>query len=129
MDLLAMFTVGFIAGVTVLAYWAISTAKREEKNHDRDNQDTQSNQKGNIDIYPVSSEGGAESSSPGSSCNGEPLDITYQMVIYSRNILTQYCNGQKGCNNCCLERNGGCSLISGPPCMWAKKEGEEDVQK
>ena len=97
-----------------------------EKNHDRDHKDTQSNEKGDYGFYPVSPEGGTESSVPGSSADGKPLDITKELALYSRNVLTQYCNSQSNCEKCCLERNGGCSLISGPPCMWAKKGVSEN---
>lgn len=65
----------------------------------------------------------------GSSNNGKPLalDITQELAVYSRNVLVQYCNSQSGCDKCCLESNRGCSLISGPPCMWVKKEGKENA--
>ena len=125
MDLLMMFIAGFLSGITILGYWAL---RREEKNHDRDNQNTQSNQEGAAGIYPVSSEEGAESSVPGSSDNGESLDKAAEEAIHSRDYIAQYCGGQCGCRKCCFgDKNGGCSLISGPPCMWAKRGGEENV--
>lgn len=117
MESLIIFIIGFLAGITILGYWEL---RKEEKNHDRDHKNTQSNEKGDSGLYLFSSERGAESSVPGSSNNGEPLDITKELALYSRNVLTQYCNSQSNCEKCCLERNGGCSLISGPPCMWEK---------
>ena len=122
---------GLIAGlilgeaVSVLHY-AIKIKREEEKNHDRDYKDTQGNKEGDSGFYPVSSERAAGISVPGSSNNGKPLDITQELAVYSRNVLTQYCNSQSSCSKCCLGRDGGCSLISGPPCMWVKK-GEENV--
>ena len=123
MESLIIFIIGFLAGITILGYWEL---RKEEKNHDRDCKDTEVNKKGDSGLYPVSSEGGAESSVSGSSDNGESLDITKELALYSRNVLTQYCNSQSNCEKCYLERNGGCSLISGPPCMWAKKGVNEN---
>lgn len=118
---------GFILGEAIsVLHYATKTKREEEKNHDRDHKDTQSNEKGDYGFYPVSSKEPAGSSLPGSSNNGKPLDITQELAVYSRNVLTQYCNSQSGCSKCCLERNGGCSLISGPPCMWAKKGVSEN---
>lgn len=120
---------GFVLGEAIsVLHHAIKIKREEEKNHDRDYKDTQSNKKGDSGLYPVSSEGGTESSIPGSSNNGKPLalDITQELAVYSRNVLAQYCNSQSGCSKCCLERDGGCSLISGPPCMWAKKGVSEN---
>lgn len=127
MNLFIIFAIGLLIGEVLLAYWTISAVKREEKNHDRDYQDTQSNKERDSGFYPVSSERRTESSVPGSSCNGKSLDITKELTLYSRNVLAQYCNSQSRCEECWLKQNGGCSLISGPPCMWGKKEGEEDV--
>lgn len=113
---------GFILGEAIsVLHYATKIKREEEKNHDRDHKDTQSNKEGDSGFYPVPSEGGAESSIPGSSADGKPLDITQELAVYSRNVLTQYCNSQRGCGKCCFERDGGCSLISGPPCMWVKK--------
>ena len=128
MEQITIFIMGIAAGMSILGYLIISGAKRLEKRNDRDHNNTQSNEKGDSGLYPVSSEGGAESSVPGSSNNGKPLalDITQELAVYSRNVLTQYCNSQSNCEKCCLERNGGCSLISGPPCMWAKKGVSEN---
>ena len=117
MESLIIFIIGFLAGITILGYWEL---RKEEKNHDRDYKNTQGNEKGDSGLYPVSPERGAESSVSGSSDNEESLDITKELALYSRNVLTQYCNSQSNCEKCCLERNGGCSLISGPPCMWEK---------
>lgn len=111
---------GLILGKAVsILHYAIKI-KQEEKKYDRDRKDTQSNEKGDSGLYSVPPERGAESSVSGSSDNGESLDITKELASYSRNVLTQYCNSQSNCEKCCLERNGGCSLISGPPCMWEK---------
>lgn len=128
MEQITIFIMGIAAGMSILGCLIISGAKRLEKRYDRDHKDTQSNEKGDSGFYPVASEGGAESSVPGSSNNGKPLalDITQELAVYSRNVLTQYCNSQSGCSKCCLERDGGCSLISGPPCMWAKKGVSEN---
>lgn len=113
---------GFILGEAIsVLHYATKIKREEEKNHDRDHKDTQSNEKGDYGFYPVSPEGGTESGVPGSSADGKPLDITQELAVYSRNVLTQYCNSQRGCGKCCFERDGGCSLISGPPCMWVKK--------
>ena len=124
MEQITIFIMGIAAGMSILGCLIISGAKRLEKRNDRDHNNTQSNEKGDSGLYPVSSERGAESSVPGSSANGESLDITKELAVYSRNVLTQYCNSQSNCEKCCLERNGGCSLISGPPCMWAKRTEE-----
>ena len=123
MELLIIFIIGFLAGITILGYWEL---RKEEKNHDRNYKNTQGNKEGDSGLYSVSPERGAESSVSGSSDNGESLDITKELALYSRNVLTQYCNSQSNCEKCCLERNGGCSLISGPPCMWAKKGVNEN---
>ena len=120
MEQITIFIMGIAAGMSILGCLIISGAKRLEKNHDRDHKDTQSNEKGDSGLYPVSPERGAESSVSGSSDNEESLDITKELALYSRNVLTQYCNSQSNCEKCCLEQNGGCSLISGPPCMWVK---------
>ena len=129
MGQITIFIMGIAAGMSILGCLIISGAKRLEKRNDRDHNNTQSNEKGDSGFYPVASEGGAESSVPGSSNNGKPiaLDITQELAVYSRNVLVQYCNSQSGCDKCCLESNRGCSLISGPPCMWVKKEGKENA--
>lgn len=128
MEQITIFIMGIATGMSILGCLIISGAKRLEKRNDRDHNNTQSNKKGDSGLYPVSSEGGTESSIPGSSNNGKPLalDITQELAVYSRNVLAQYCNSQSGCSKCCLERDGGCSLISGPPCMWAKKGVSEN---
>lgn len=123
--------IGAILGEAVsVLHYAIRIKREEEKNHDRDHKDTQSNEKGDSGFYSVSSEGGTESSIPGSSNNEKPLalDITQELAVYSRNVLTQYCNSQSNCEKCCLERNGGCSLISGPPCMWERRECQDNEE-
>lgn len=129
MEQITIFIMGIATGMSILGCLIISGAKRLEKRNDRDHNNTQSNEKGDSGFYPVASEGGAESSVPGSSNNGKPLalDITQELAVYSRNVLVQYCNSQSGCDKCCLESNRGCSLISGPPCMWVKKEGKENA--
>ena len=131
MSYIILIATGLISGIVLgeaisVLHYAIKIKREEEKNHDRDYKNTQGNKEGDPGLYPVPSERGAESGVPGSSDNGESLDITKELVLYSRNVLTQYCNSQSNCEKCCLERNGGCSLISGPPCMWGKK-GEENV--
>lgn len=133
MSLFILIITGLITGVILgkavsILHYAIKIKQEEEKKYDRDRKDAQSNEKGDSGFYSVSSEGGTESSVPGSSNNGKPLalDITQELAVYSRNVLTQYCNSQSGCSKCCLERGGGCSLISGPPCMWAKKGVSEN---
>ncbi len=121
---------GFILGEAIsVLHYATKIKREEEKNHDRDHKDTQSNKEGDSGFYPVPSEEPAGSSLPGSSNNGEPLDITQELAVYSRNVLMQYCNSQSGCDKCCLERNGGCSLISGPPCMWKRRECQDNNEE
>ena len=113
---------GFILGEAIsVLHYAIKIKREEEKNNDRDHKDTQSNEKGDSGLYPVSPERTAGISVSSGNNNGESLDITKELAVYSRNVLTQYCNSQRGCGKCCFERDGGCSLISGPPCMWVKK--------
>lgn len=128
MEQITIFIMGIAAGMSILGCLIISGAKRLEKNHDRDHKDTQSNEKGDYGFYPVSPEGGTESGVPGSSADGKPLDITQELTVYSRNVLVQYCNSQSGCDKCCLESNGGCSLISGPPCMWERRECQDNEE-
>lgn len=118
MEQITIFIMGIAAGMGILGYLIISGAKRLEKRNDRDHNNTQSNKKGDSGFYPVSPERTAGISVSSGNNNGEPLDITKEQALYSRNVLTQYCNSQSNCEKCCLERNGGCSLISGPPCMW-----------
>lgn len=131
MSCIILIATGLIAGlilgeaVSVLHY-AIKIKREEERNNDRDHNNTQSNEKRDSGLYPVSSERAAGISVPGGNNNGESLDITKELAVYSRNVLTQYCNSQRGCGKCCFERDGGCSLISGPPCMWAKKGVSEN---
>lgn len=133
MSCIILIATGLIAGlilgeaVSVLHY-AIKIKREEEKNNDRDHKDTQSNEKGDSGLYPVSPERTAGISVPGSSNNGKPLDITQELAVYSRNVLTQYCNSQSSCSKCCLERDGGCSLISGPPCMWKSRECQDNEE-
>lgn len=123
MEQITIFAMAIALGM-ILDYLIIAGAKRLEKRYGRNHKDTQSNEKGDPGLYLFPPEKGAESSVPGSSDNGESLDITKELALYSRNVLTQYCNSQSNCEKCCLERNGGCSLISGPPCMWAKRTEE-----
>ena len=125
MEQITIFIIAIALGM-ILDYLIIVGAKRLEERYDRNYKDAQSNEKGDPGLYTISSQGGTESSVPGSSTDGETLDITQELAVYSRNVLTQYCNSQRGCGKCCFERDGGCSLISGPPCMWVKK-GEENV--
>ena len=99
MESLIIFIIGFFSGITILGYWEL---RKEEKNHDRDYKDTQGNKEGDPGLYPVPSERGAESGVPGSSNNGESLDITKELALYSRNVLTQYCNSQSNCENAVL---------------------------
>lgn len=133
MSCIILIATGLIAGlilgeaVSVLHY-AIKIKREEERNNDRDHNNTQSNEKGDSGLYPVSPERGAESSVSGSSDNGESLDITKELALYNRNVLTQYCNSQSGCSKCCLESNGGCSLILGPPCMWKRRECQDNEE-
>ena len=127
MSYIILIATGLIAGlilgeaVSVLHY-AIKIKREEEKNHDRDHKDTQSNKEGDSGFYPVPSEGAAGISVSSGNNNGEPLDITKDQAIHSRNTLMQYCSRQIGCRKCCF---GGdferCPLKSGPPCMWVKK--------
>lgn len=119
MEQITIFIMAIALGM-ILDYLIIVGTKRLEEKYGGNHKDTQSNEKGDSGLYSVSPERGAESSVPGSSDNGESLDITKELALYSRNVLTQYCNSQSNCEKCCLERNGGCSLISGPPCMWVK---------
>ena len=104
MEQITIFIIGIAAGMSILGCLIISGTKRLEKRYDRDHKDTQSNEKGDSGFYSVSSEGGTESSIPGSSNNGKPLalDITQELAVYSRNVLTQYCNSQSGCSKCSL---------------------------
>lgn len=123
MESLIIFIIGFLAGITILGYWEL---RKEEKNHDRDYKNTQGNEKGDSGLYPVSPERGAESSVSGSSNNGESLDKAAEEAIRSRDYVSQYCN-DTDCIKCCFgDGDGGCSLISGPPCMWAKKGVSEN---
>lgn len=130
MEQITIFIIGIAAGMSILGCLIISGAKRLEKRYDRDHKDTQSNEKGDSGFYSVSSERAAGISDAGSSNNGKPLalDITQELAVYSRNVLTQYCNSQSGCSKCCLERGGGCSLISGPPCMRERRECQDNEE-
>ena len=125
MEQITIFIMAIVLGM-ILDYLIMVGAKRLEKKHDRDYKNTQGNKEGNPGLYLFPPERGTESSVSGSSDNGESLDITKELALYSRNVLTQYCNSQSNCEKCCLEQNGGCSLISGPPCMWAKKGVSEN---
>lgn len=114
---------GLVLGESISILHYVTKIKREEeKKHDRDYKDTQSNKEGDSRFYPVSSEGAAGISVSSGNNNGEPLDITKDQAIHSRNTLMQYCSRQIGCRKCCF---GGdferCPLKSGPPCMWVKK--------
>jgi len=119
---ITIFIMGIAAGMSILGCLIISGAKRLEKRYDRDCKDTQSNEKGDSGLYPVPSEGAAGISVSSGNNNGEPLDITKDQAIHSRNTLMQYCSRQIGCRKCCF---GGdferCPLKSGPSCMWVKK--------
>lgn len=131
MRYIILIATGLISGIVLgesisILHYVIKIKREEEKNHDRDCKDTEVNKKGDSGLYPVPSEGAAGISVSSGNNNGKPLDITQELAVYSRNVLTQYCNSQSGCSKCCLERNGGCSLISGPPCMWAKKGVSEN---
>lgn len=54
----------------------------------------------------------------------ESLDKAAAEAIRSRDYVAQYCN-ETDCIKCCFgDGNGGCSLISGPPCMWTKRTEE-----
>lgn len=131
MRYIILIATGLISGIVLgesvsILHYVIKIKREEERNNDRDYKNTQSNKEGDSGFYPVSPERGTESSVPGSSNNGKPLDITKELAVYSRNVLTQYCNSQGDCGNCCLKcSNGACSLTSGPP--WVQKEGEENV--
>ena len=121
MESLIIFIIGFLSGITILGYWEL---RKEEKNHDRDYKNTQSNKEGDPGLYLFPPEKGAESSVPGSSDNGESLDTAAKEAIRSRDYVAQYCN-ETDCIKCCFgDGNGGCSLISGPPCMWVKRTEE-----
>lgn len=114
---------GFILGEAIsVLHYATKIKREEEKNHDRDHKDTQSNKEGDSGFYPVPSEEPAGISVSSGNNNGEPLDITKDQAIHSRNTLMQYCSRQIGCRKCCF---GGdferCPLKSGPSCMWVKK--------
>lgn len=110
---------GFILGKAVLILHYV-IKREEEKNHDRDYKDAQSNEKGDSGLYLFPPERGTESSVPGSSVDGESLDKRAEKAIRSRDYVAQYCN-EICCSKCCFgDGNGGCSLISGPPCMWVK---------
>ena len=133
MSYIILIATGLIAGIVFgesisILHYVIKIKREEERNNDRDYKDTQSNEKGDSGLYPVSSERAAGISVPGSSNNGKPLDITQELAVYSRNVLVQYCNSQSGCDKCCLESNGGCSLISGPPCMWERRECQDNEE-
>lgn len=127
MRYIILIATGLISGIVLgesisILHYVIKIKREEEKNHDRDCKDTQSNEKGDSGLYPVSSERAAGISVSSGNNNGEPLDITKEQAIHSRNTLMQYCSRQIGCRKCCFgddfER---CPLKSGPPCMWVKK--------
>ena len=86
MESLIIFIIGFLAGITILGYWEL---RKEEKNHDRDYKNTQGNRRRRFWTLFSLYERGAESSVPGSSDNGEFFDITKELALYSRNVLTQ----------------------------------------
>lgn len=134
MRYIILIATGLISGIVLgesvsILHYVIKIKREEERNNDRDYKNTQGNKEGDSGLYLFPPERGTGISVPGSSNNGKPLalDITQELAVYSRNVLTQYCNSQNNCEKCCLERDGGCSLISGPPCMWVQKEGEENV--
>lgn len=135
MRYIILIATGLIAGIVLgesisILRYVIKIKREEERNNDRDYKDTQSNKEGDSGFYPVSPKKPTGSGVPSSSNNGKSLDITKELAVYSRNVLTQYCSGQIGCRKCCFgEDFERCSLISGPPCMWTRKEGEENVQK
>lgn len=123
MESLIIFIIGFLAGITILGYWEL---RKEEKNHDRDYKNTQGNKEGDPGLYLFPPEKGAESGVPGSSTDGKSLDKAAKEAIRSRDYAARYCN-ETDCIKCCFgDGDGGCSLISGPPCMWAKKGVSEN---
>lgn len=120
MEQITIFIIAIALGM-ILDYLIIVGTKRLEEKYGRDHKDTQSNEKGDSGLYLFSSQGGTESSVPGSSDNGESLDKAAEEAIRSRDYVAQYCN-DTDCIKCCFgDGNGGCFLISDPPCMWAKK--------
>lgn len=118
---------GFILGKAVsILHYTIKIKQERRKKHDRDRKDAQGNEKGDSGLYPVSPERGTESSVPGSSTDGKSLDKAAKEAIRSRDYVARYCN-EIDCIKCCFgDGDGGCSLISGPPCMWAKKGVSEN---
>ena len=119
MEQITIFAMAIALGM-ILDYLIIAGAKRLEKRYGRNHKDTQSNEKGDPGLYLFPPEKGAESSVPGSSDNGESLDKTAKEAKSSRDYVARYCN-ETDCIKCCFgDGNGGCSLISGPPCMWVK---------
>lgn len=96
MRYIILIATGLIAGIVLgesisILRYVIKIKREEERNNDRDHKDTQSNEKGDSRFYPVSSEGAAGISVSSGNNNGEPLDITKELAVYSRNVLTQYC--------------------------------------
>ena len=127
MSYIILIATGLISGIVLgesisVLHYVIKIKREEEKNHDRDCKDTEDNKEGDSGLYPVSPERAAGISVSSGNNNGEPLDITKEQAIHSRNTLMQYCSRQIGCRKCCFgddfER---CPLKSGPPCMWVKK--------
>ncbi len=125
MEQITIFIMAIALGM-ILDYLIMVGVKRFEERYGRNHKDTQSNEKGDPGLYLFPPEKGAKSSVPGSSNNGASLDKAAEEAIRSRDYVAQYCN-ETDCIKCCFgDGNGGRSLISGPPCMWAKK-GEENV--
>ena len=123
MEQITIFIMAIVLGM-ILDYLIMVGAKRLEKKHDRDYKNTQGNKEGNPGLYLFPPERGTESSVSGSSDNGESLDKAAEEAIRSRDYVSQYCN-ETDCIKCCFgDGNGGCSLISGPPCMWVKHTEE-----
>lgn len=125
MEQITIFIMAIALGM-ILDYLIIVGTKRLEEKYGRDHKDTQSDKEGNPGLYLFPPEKGAESSVPGGSDNGESLDTAAKEAIRSRDYVAQYCN-DTDCIKCCFgDGNGGCSLISGPPCMWVKKGVDEN---
>lgn len=123
MEQITIFIMAIVLGM-ILDYLIMVGAKRLEERYGRDHKDAQSNEKGDPGLYLFPPEKGAKSSVPGSSADGESLDKTAEEAIRSRDYVAQYCN-DTDCIKCCFgDGNGGCSLISGPPCMWTKRTEE-----
>ena len=103
MEQITIFIMAIALGM-ILDYLIMVGVKRFEERYGRNHKDTQSNEKGDPGLYLFPPEKGAKSSVPGSSDNGESLDITKELALYSRNVLTQYCNSQSNCENAVLSK-------------------------